>query len=76
MKNVSSGTVPGCGMDPAYLLLPTGTKSITTGLPEAMTRFNSFVETKKKKQDKKPLKAKELLPKTNLPAEDKQIDNK
>ena len=49
---------------------------IEQGLPEAMTRFNSIVETEKKKQDKKPLKAKDLLPKTNLPAEDKQIDNK
>ena len=49
---------------------------IEQGLPEAMTRFNSIVATEKKKQDKKPLKAKDLLPKTNLPAEDKQIDNK
>ena len=49
---------------------------IEQGLPEAMTRFNSIVETEKKKEDKKPLKAKDLLPKTNLPAEDKQIDNK
>ena len=49
---------------------------IEQGLPEAMTRFNSIVETEKKKQDKKPLNAKDLLPKTNLPAEDKQIDNK
>lgn len=49
---------------------------IEQGLPEAMTRFNSIVETEKKKQDKKPLKAKDLLPQTNLPAEDKQIDNK
>ena len=49
---------------------------IEQGLPDAMTQFNSVVEKEKKKQDKQPLKAKDSLPKTDLAAEDKQIDNK
>ncbi len=49
---------------------------IEQGLSVAMTRFNAVVGKEKKKQDKQPLKAKDSLPKTDLPAEDKQIDNK
>ena len=47
---------------------------IEQGLPVAMTRFNTVVETetKKKTQPEQPLKVQDTLPETDLPAEDKK----